>query len=189
MKTILTTTAALVGYLVAVELIIINQPPSTVSAFHHPSSTRPSLKTAGRPAARRETQLLSPLLQMSSSPPPGDITGETTTTGAAAASAAVGNHNSNGPPEIVVVHQPGEDFLAAQGCRRWGTWGCEVSKFPWTYDSNESCYLLKGKVTVTPTDGIRQPVSFGAGDFVTFPAGMSCIWDVSEPVHKHFKFF
>jgi uncharacterized cupin superfamily protein len=60
-----------------------------------------------------------------------------------------------------------------------------VSNFPWTYDSNESCYLLKGRVTVTPSDG-REPVSFGAGDFVTFPAGMSCRWDVTEAVHKHF---
>ena len=47
----------------------------------------------------------------------------------------------------------------------------DVSNFPWTYDSNESCYLLTGKVTVTPTDG-RKPATFGKGDFVTFPAGM-----------------
>lgn len=70
----------------------------------------------------------------------------------------------------------------------WGTWGCGVSKFPWTYDSNESCYLLEGQVTVTPSDG-SPPATFGKGDFVTFPAGMSCTWDVSEPVQKHFMFF
>ena len=70
----------------------------------------------------------------------------------------------------------------------WGTWGCDVSKFPWTYDSNESCYLLQGQVTVTPDDG-RNPATFGKGDFVTFPAGMSCTWDVSEAVQKHFLFF
>lgn len=23
------------------------------------------------------------------------------------------------------------------GVRSWGTWGCEASKFPWTYDANE----------------------------------------------------
>lgn len=49
----------------------------------------------------------------------------------------------------------------------WGTWGCGVSKFPWTYDQKESCYLLNGKVTVTPTDG-RKAATFGKGDFVTF---------------------
>lgn len=90
-------------------------------------------------------------------------------------------------PEIEVISQPDQAFLEKKGVFGWGTWGCEVSKFPWTYDSAESCYLLAGKVTATPSDG-RQPASFGKGDFVTFPAGMSCTWDVSEAVQKHFLF-
>lgn len=89
--------------------------------------------------------------------------------------------------EIEVIRQPDKEFLDKKGVFNWGTWGCGVSKFPWTYDSAESCYLLSGKVVVTPTDG-RAPASFGTGDFVTFPAGMSCTWDVSEPVQKHFLF-
>mmetsp|Transcript_22720 Transcript_22720/g.42236 ORF Transcript_22720/g.42236 Transcript_22720/m.42236 type:complete len:157 (+) Transcript_22720:132-602(+) len=95
---------------------------------------------------------------------------------------------STNTAEIEVVSQPSKEFLEQKGVFGWGTWGCGVSKFPWTYDSNESCYLLKGKVTVTPSDG-RKTVTFGAGDFVTFPAGMSCTWDVSEAVEKHFMFF
>jgi uncharacterized protein len=91
-------------------------------------------------------------------------------------------------PEIEVISKPDKEFLEKKGVFSWGTWGCGVSKFPWTYDSNESCYLLNGQVTVTPTDG-RQPATFGAGDFVTFPSGMSCTWDVSEAVQKHFMFF
>jgi uncharacterized protein len=91
-------------------------------------------------------------------------------------------------PEIEVISKPDKDFLEKKGVFSWGTWSCGVSKFPWTYDSSESCYLLKGRVTVTPTDG-RRPATFGAGDFVTFPAGMSCTWDVSEAVQKHFMFF
>jgi uncharacterized cupin superfamily protein len=27
-----------------------------------------------------------------------------------------------------------------------------------------------------------------AGDFVTFPAGMDCVWDVKEAIHKHYNF-
>jgi len=90
--------------------------------------------------------------------------------------------------EIEVISQPDKDYLESKGVFAWGTWGCDVSKFPWTYDSSESCYLLAGQVTVTPTDG-RNPATFGKGDFVTFPAGMSCTWDVSEAVQKHFMFF
>ena len=70
----------------------------------------------------------------------------------------------------------------------WGTWGCPVSKFPWSYGDNESCYLLAGKVTVTPDDG-RKAATFEKGDFATFPAGMSCTWDVTEAVEKHYMFF
>jgi uncharacterized protein len=90
--------------------------------------------------------------------------------------------------EIEVVVQPPPDFLEKKGVFDWGTWGCGVSTFPWTYGESESCYLLAGKVTVTPSDG-RKPASFGKGDFVTFPAGMSCTWEVTEPVKKHFLFF
>jgi uncharacterized protein len=90
--------------------------------------------------------------------------------------------------EIEVVVQPDTEFLKSKGVFSWGTWGCGVSKFPWTYGDSESCYLLAGKVTVTPTDG-RTAVTFGKGDFVTFPAGMSCTWDVTEAVEKHYMFF
>jgi len=91
--------------------------------------------------------------------------------------------------EIKVVSQPNKDFLEQKGVFNWGTWGCGVSKFPWTYDESESCYLLAGKVTVTPDDKSLKPATFGKGDFVTFPAGMSCTWDVSEAVQKHYMFF
>jgi uncharacterized cupin superfamily protein len=62
--------------------------------------------------------------------------------------------------EIAVVRQPSESFLRQKGVYDWGTWGCGVSKFPWSYDSAESCYLLAGRVTVTPSDG-RKPATFG----------------------------
>jgi uncharacterized protein len=89
--------------------------------------------------------------------------------------------------EIVVVRQPDDAFLQSKGVFDWATWGCGVSKFPWTYDASESCYLLQGKVTVTPSDG-RAATTFGKGDYVTFPAGMSCTWDVTEAVQKHYMF-
>ncbi|KAL9432231.1 hypothetical protein AB3S75_027281 [Citrus x aurantiifolia] len=66
-------------------------------------------------------------------------------------------------------------------------WGCPPSKFPWTYSDKETCYLLEGKVKVYP-DGSNEGVEIGAGDLVVFPKGMSCTWDVSVGVDKHYKF-
>ena len=64
-------------------------------------------------------------------------------------------------------------------------WGCDVSKFNWFYDQEESCLLIEGEVTVTYDGG---SVRFGAGDFVVFPKGLSCVWDVTKPVKKHYVF-
>jgi uncharacterized cupin superfamily protein len=89
------------------------------------------------------------------------------------------------PPNIQVVSQPDNSFLEKKGVFAWETWDCDVSKFPWNYAQTESCYILAGQVTVTPADG-RPPATFGKGDFVTFPAGIPCMWDVTEAVKKHF---
>ena len=76
-----------------------------------------------------------------------------------------------------------------QDIRSWPTWGCQPSTFPWTYTESETCYLLEGDVTVTPDDESLSSVTFGAGDLVTFPCGMSCTWEVRKAVNKHYKFY
>jgi uncharacterized cupin superfamily protein len=88
--------------------------------------------------------------------------------------------------EIKIEHEPSEERLERLGVRGWPTWTKEVSSFPWTYDSAETCYLLEGEVVVTPEGG--DPVRVAQGDLVTFPAGMSCTWDVRQPVRKHYTF-
>ncbi|MBD2665978.1 hypothetical protein B6N60_02031 [Richelia sinica FACHB-800] len=88
--------------------------------------------------------------------------------------------------EIKVEHQPTQERLNQLGVSKWAIWQKEVSKFPWTYDSQETCYFLEGKVIVTPDGG--QPVQIGKGDLVIFPAGMSCIWEITSAVKKHYLF-
>ncbi|XP_011095014.1 uncharacterized protein LOC105174565 [Sesamum indicum] len=88
---------------------------------------------------------------------------------------------------IKIVKSPPESKLSELGVRSWPKWGCPPSKFPWTYSSKETCYLLEGNVKVYP-DGSDEAVQIVAGDLVVFPKGMSCTWDVSEAVDKHYKF-
>lgn len=64
-------------------------------------------------------------------------------------------------------------------------WECGVSEFDWYYDSEETCFLIEGEVTVEHGGG---SVSFGAGDYVVFPKGLSCVWKVTKPVKKHYVF-
>ncbi|XP_022156029.1 uncharacterized protein LOC111023000 [Momordica charantia] len=88
---------------------------------------------------------------------------------------------------IKIEKNPPESKLTQLGVRQWPKWGCEPSKFPWTYSDKETCFLLEGKVKVTPA-GSEESVEIGSGDLVVFPKGMSCTWDVSVAVDKHYNF-
>ncbi|RZC49380.1 hypothetical protein C5167_017806 [Papaver somniferum] len=64
---------------------------------------------------------------------------------------------------IKIEKNPDESKLTGLGVRTWPKWGCPPSKFPWTYASKETCFLLKGKVKVI-YDGYDEFVEFGVGD-------------------------
>ena len=86
----------------------------------------------------------------------------------------------------IEIQKLNADERAKLGISSWPIWQKEVSRFDWAYDQTEQCYLLEGQVTVETADG--EKVSFGKGDFVTFPKGLSCIWEIKEPVKKHYSF-
>lgn len=88
--------------------------------------------------------------------------------------------------KIQFEHQPEQQRLDRLGIKNWPTWGAEVSRFPWTYSETETCYILEGEVIVSPDGG--DPVTLTAGDLATFPAGMSCTWDIKQPIRKHYRF-
>ena len=88
--------------------------------------------------------------------------------------------------KIIVEHNPSAERITELGATNWDIWDKEISEFPYFYDEQEICYFLEGDVTVTPKDG--APVSFGKGDIVTFPIGMSCTWKIHQPVRKHYRF-
>ncbi|MGE5557604.1 MAG: cupin domain-containing protein [Bacillota bacterium] len=85
----------------------------------------------------------------------------------------------------ITVEKPTGEQLEKMNVSVWGMWECEPSTFDWHYDDKETCYLLEGRVTVKTAD---QEVSFGKGDLVTFPAGLSCVWTVHEKVRKYYRF-
>ena len=86
----------------------------------------------------------------------------------------------------ITIEKADEDVITGRRVRSWPIWAKEVSRFDWSDDSTEECVLLEGRVTVETPDG--EKVEFGKGDFVTFPRGLSCTWDIKEPVRKHYNF-
>jgi uncharacterized cupin superfamily protein len=86
----------------------------------------------------------------------------------------------------VKVEKLNQDELKKRGVFSWPIWEKEISRFDWEYDSIEECYFLEGKVGLETSDG--KKVNFGKGDFVTFPSGLACVWDIKLPVKKHYRF-
>ncbi|WP_224095277.1 cupin domain-containing protein [Nostoc sp. MS1] len=87
--------------------------------------------------------------------------------------------------EIKIEHQPSPEILQKLGVCKWIIWQKEITKFPWTDDTQETCYFLEGDVIVTPDS--RQPIKIGKRDLVTFASGMSCIWEIKGGVKKHYS--
>jgi len=85
----------------------------------------------------------------------------------------------------IEVRKPAQSELEERGILSWPIWTCEPSAFDWSYTDRETCYILEGKVTVQTSEG---NVTFGKGDLVVFPEGLSCVWRVEEAVRKHYNF-
>lgn len=82
-------------------------------------------------------------------------------------------------------HKPSPAKLEVLGVEGWPVWRKEVSTFPWHYDREETCYVLRGRFIITPAGG--EPQAFRRGDLIRFPAGLSCTWQILEPVEKHYR--
>ena len=86
---------------------------------------------------------------------------------------------------IKVEKNPAQSRLDVLNVTKWPTWQKEISVFPWTFHEQEIAYILEGECVITPTNGTS--VTFGKGDLVTFPAGLSANWEVKKALHKHYQ--
>ncbi|MBC8481342.1 MAG: cupin domain-containing protein [Planctomycetes bacterium] len=83
----------------------------------------------------------------------------------------------------VIVRKPTED--EKNSCEKWPIWECQPSTFDWSYTQTETCLLIEGKVTVKDN---QSSIDFGAGDYVIFPNGLECTWQIREVVKKYYNF-
>ena len=81
------------------------------------------------------------------------------------------------------VRKPTEKEL--KEAESWPIWEKEKSVFPWEYDEQETCLILEGKAVVKTPEEI---IAFGVGDYVVFPEGLECTWEIKKRIRKHYKF-
>ena len=67
----------------------------------------------------------------------------------------------------------------------WSIWTCDISEFEWEYNDQECCFFLEGEVSIK-TD--FETIQIKSGDYVVFPKGLKCHWNVIKPIKKHYIF-
>jgi hypothetical protein len=82
------------------------------------------------------------------------------------------------------IRKPTEQEL--KQAKAWPIWTKEASTFPYEYDEKETCLILEGQVNITNETGEQS--AFGPGDWVVFPEGLKCTWNITEDVRKHYRF-
>ena len=71
------------------------------------------------------------------------------------------------------------------GIKSWPVWECEPSKFQWNYDDKEICLIIEGQAKISTKNGDIYFIK--AGDLVEFPAGLSCEWEITKSIKKHYR--
>ena len=85
----------------------------------------------------------------------------------------------------IVTKKMSLDEAKKLGIDSWSRWECEPSTFDWSYAEEETAYVFEGDVIVT-ADSKQTHIT--GGMLVTFPAGMSCTWEVREKIGKVYTF-
>jgi uncharacterized cupin superfamily protein len=83
----------------------------------------------------------------------------------------------------IEVDQLDLDDLKELGVKSWPVMEYDEEKFEVFYDKTEQCYIVAGEATIVSE---FESITVKPGDFITFPAGIECVWDVDSAITKHY---
>jgi len=83
-----------------------------------------------------------------------------------------------GEPRTSVMHHS----TSRDGMATTVVWECTPGSFTWSYDCDETLYIIEGAATLTEPAGGRH--SIGPGSIIYCPAGYVIRWDVSHTLRK-----
>jgi uncharacterized cupin superfamily protein len=83
------------------------------------------------------------------------------------------------------IERLSDNEVKERGIERWDTWEKEPSDFDWSYIDEEHCYIIEGRAIIETADGT---VEIKKGDFVVFPVGLKCRWNVVQRIRKYYSF-
>jgi len=85
----------------------------------------------------------------------------------------------------IEIDQLEQEELEEMDVFSWPIQKYDEEKFEWYYDKTEHCYIISGEATIVSE---FESITVKTGDFVTFPAGLECVWDVESTIRKHYSF-
>ena len=85
----------------------------------------------------------------------------------------------------ITVDQLEQEELEDMGVYSWPVWEHDEEKFEWYYDKTEKCFITSGEATIISE---FESITIKPGDFVVFPAGLECIWDIHSAISKRYTF-
>jgi len=75
----------------------------------------------------------------------------------------------------------GKDIFTSENKFFVGIWEANISKFNYTYEEDEACYILKGKAIVKKKN---KKIELNPGDLVFFKKGESVVWQILSKLRK-----
>jgi uncharacterized protein len=95
-------------------------------------------------------------------------------------------HNSKAlPMSKIFSERINISDVVKRGIKNWPVWEKEPSRYEWSYDCDEECYIIEGEFSIESEEGTFH---YKAGDFITFKEGFRCVWDIRHDVVMHYNF-
>ncbi len=86
---------------------------------------------------------------------------------------------------ILVKSPCSASIIIQYGIKNWPIWECEPSNFTWDYNEKEICLIIEGEANIKTEAGENYFIK--SGDLVEFSSGLSCKWQITKRIKKHFR--
>ena len=87
--------------------------------------------------------------------------------------------------EIKIKSPCNASTIIKYGIKSWPIWECKPSIFQWNYSDKETCLIIQGEATIKTSKNKSYLIK--AGDLVTFPKGINCMWEIHKQIRKHYR--
>ncbi len=85
----------------------------------------------------------------------------------------------------IEIEQPDHDELEEAGVFDWPVREHDEDKFDWYFEKTEHCYIIEGVADIVSE---FDTIMVKPGDYLIFPAGLECVWDVRSKIRAHYSF-